>query len=62
MIRDYSLGQLFAAPIVLLIYVIICDVIARAGRKHEIGYWKIVLLSFFGTPILGALYILIEKE
>ena len=46
--------------ILLLIYVIICIVVGNASKKYNLGYWGGVLISFFLSPIIGLLIMVLS--
>lgn len=39
--------------ILILFYVLLCNVIAFFGRRYRLGYWGYFFLSLFLTPLAG---------
>ncbi len=47
--------------IILLIYLIFCVLVAYAGRQVAIGFWGVLVMSIFLTPLLTAILIVILR-
>ena len=44
--------------IVLIIHVLLCAEVGKVAKKKGVKYFDAFLVSFFGTPILGFLYVI----
>jgi len=43
------------------VYVFFCVLVALAARNVAIGFWGVLVLSIFITPLLAAIFVLILK-